>query len=296
MIRLLLLFGGDYLFTLLLWIGAVTALLAVISALAQSDAKRLLAYHSVSQMGYILAVFGAGSSLALTAAFFHAISHALFKSLLFLTVGTAIKVNGERNLYRMAPSGRKLPVFSLAFFAGALSIAGIAPFNGFASKAFISQGMKGSAAYPVLWITSFLTIASFIKLSRIYLPGPKENIDKTIGGAVPLPGKPAGILAGISVVSLAVLCLAGGLFGPRIGVVLQALLKGAPLTDPPKLLSISSILKLLPPLILGSAFYLWLKTHTGKELSRRIRSFNPSLHTVLSFFFLGLIGFSIAAY
>ena len=116
MVRILIKFGGSYMFGLLLWIGSITAITAVISALAQSDAKRLLAYHSISQMGYILAVFGAGSSFALTASFFHAINHALFKSLLFLTVGTAVGLRGVRNLYKISALGRRVPFFGISFF------------------------------------------------------------------------------------------------------------------------------------------------------------------------------------
>ncbi|HPJ29598.1 MAG TPA: proton-conducting transporter membrane subunit, partial [Candidatus Sabulitectum sp.] len=73
MVRILLQFQGEYLFPLLMWIGGATALLAAVSAVAQSDVKRLLAYSSISQLGYMLAVFAAGSSIALTASFFHAV-------------------------------------------------------------------------------------------------------------------------------------------------------------------------------------------------------------------------------
>ncbi len=290
MVRLLLQFGGDYLFNLLMWIGAITAILAVISALAQSDAKRLLAYHSVSQMGYILAVFGAGSSLALTAACFHAISHALFKSLVFLTVGVAVQTSGNRNLYRIKPLGRVLPLFSLAFFVGALSIAGMVPFNGFASKAFISAGMKDSPAYFLLWITSFLTIASFIKLSRIYLPG-----SGTESASIEILPKP-GFLAAAAVVILAAMCLAGGLFGSRFGSLLHMLLEGEPITEVPKIMSTRKLFGLLPPVLLGIAAYRLLRTRYGKSLAAFVRSYNPGLNTVMNFFFLGLLGFAIVAY
>ena len=290
MVRLLLQFGGSYLFDLLLWIGAATSFLAVISALSQSDAKRLLAYHSVSQMGYILAVFGAASPWALTAAFFYAISHALFKSLLFLTVGTAVRMNGDRNLYRMRPLGRTLPLFAAAFFVGALSIAGMPPFIGFAGKAFISLGMKGSAAYPLLWVTGFLTIASFVKLSRIFLPGIADKPAK--GTVVPLPG----LLASVSVLLLALFCLAGGLFAPQIAAVLRNLLGGDAVANPPGLFSGKKLLGMLIPLVLGSGVFLFLRSSPGKKMAGVVRSYNPGLQTVLSFFFLGLLGFAMVAY
>ena len=125
-----------------MWTGALTALFAAVSALAQTDAKRLLAFSSVSQMGYILAVFGAGSPTAFAAVFYHAINHALFKSLLFLTVGMAVKVTGERNLYRIRPLGSTYPVFAAAFFTGALSIAGIPAVQWFCQQSLHLPGYE----------------------------------------------------------------------------------------------------------------------------------------------------------
>ncbi|MFW6313867.1 MAG: complex I subunit 5 family protein, partial [Spirochaetota bacterium] len=131
MVRILVVFSADYLSELLVWIGASTALLAVIWALAQSDAKRLLAYHSISQMGYVLAAVGAVSAISLTSAFSHALHHAIFKSLLFIVAGAAIHMTGSRDVYEMDPIGRRAPILALCFIAGALSISGVPPFNGF---------------------------------------------------------------------------------------------------------------------------------------------------------------------
>ena len=289
MIRIVLQFGGDYLLELLMWIGAVTALVAVISALSQSDVKRLLAYHSISQLGYMLAVFGAGSALALTASFSHALNHALFKSLLFLTVGAAVSLTGQRNLYRIPPLGRRLPAFSAAFFAGALSISGIPPFNGFASKGLITAGMKGSPAYPLLWVTSFLTIASFIKLGRIFLPG-EDRDGVTAGGENP------GALQTAVVVALGVLCLGTGVFGQSIARGLYRILHGAAPASIPSLFSGGKLLGVLPAAALGAAAYLAVSTDLGKRLSGRVRELAPELRTVLLFFFVGLLAFAAVAY
>jgi len=289
MIRIILQFGGDYLLELLMWIGAVTALAAVISALSQSDVKRLLAYHSISQLGYMLAVFGAGSALALTASFSHALNHALFKSLLFLTVGGAVSLTGQRNLYRIPPLGRRLPAFSAAFFAGALSISGIPPFNGFASKGLITAGMKGSPAYPLLWVTSFLTIASFIKLGRIFLPG--EGREEA-AGQDDLPG---GLQTAV-VVALAVLCLGTGMFGQSMARGLYRILHGTPPESIPRLFSGGKLLGVLPAAALGAAAYMAVSTDLGKRLSGRVRELAPELRTVLLFFFVGLLAFAAVAY
>ena len=289
MIRIIIQFGGGYLLELLMWIGAVTALAAVISALSQSDVKRLLAYHSISQLGYMLAVFGAGSALALTASFSHALNHALFKSLLFLTVGVAVSLTGQRDVYRIPPLGRRLPLISLAFFAGALSISGIPPFNGFASKALITAGMKGSPAYPLLWATSFLTIASFIKLGRIFLPGP--------AGTVELKERNApGALQTWVVSVLALLCLGTGLFGRAVASGLYRLLHGAVPVSLPRIFAAGKLLGVLPLAALGAGAFMMVSTDFGRSVSGRVKALAPELRTVLLFFFVGLLAFAAVAY
>lgn len=290
MVRIMLQFGGDYLFGLLMWIGAFTALAAVISALAQTDVKRLLAYHSISQLGYILAVFGAGSTVALTASFLHALNHALFKSLLFLTVGAAVSCTGERNLYRMPGLGGRMPVFAAAFFAGALSISGIPPFNGYVSKAFITMGTEGTGAYPLLWITGFLTIASFIKLGRIFLPAAAGE------AGLKLPGRLPGFLEKSVVMILALLCLGSGVFGLPVARFLHSMLYGTVLAHVPGLYSAKALLKLLATAALAAGVYRLILTGGGKRVSGRIRGLAPQLQTVLVFFFVGLLAFAAASY
>ena len=288
MVRIILQFGGEYFFGLLMWIGSITALAAVISALAQSDVKRLLAYHSISQLGYILAVFGAGSSIALTASFFHALNHALFKSLLFLSVGAAVSYTGKRNLYKIQGLGRKMPVFAAAFFVGALAIAGVPPFNGFASKAFITLGMKNSPAYPLLWITSFLTIASFIKLGRIFIPS--RNGEEAEGEKLP------GTLEKLTVITLALACTATGIFGGQIAGFLNEMLYGSALQTTPELFSWAGILKVIPAVLLGTAAFGLVTTSRGRALSMKVKALAPQLRTVLVFFFAGFLAFAAVAW
>jgi multicomponent Na+:H+ antiporter subunit D len=296
MVRILMQFGGSYMSELLLWIGGFTAISAVISALAQSDAKRLLAYHSISQMGYILAVFGAGSSFALTASFFHALNHALFKSLLFLTVGTAVGLRGVRNLYKISALGRRIPLFGLAFFVGALSISGIPPFNGFASKAYISSGMGGSPAYVLLWITSFLTIASFVKLSRIYFPGPKEPFPAVQPDTALVRDYLPGKLEHLVVIVLALMCLGTGVFGVPVARFLHQLLYTEALEYSLPLFGRDKLLSVVPAVLLGAFAFRLVITRAGKGFSARLKALAPDLHTVLLFFFIGLIAFAAVAY
>ena len=288
MARIISEFSALYLNGLLLWIGAITALFAVIWALAQSDAKRLLAYHSISQMGYVLAAFGAATALSLPAAMAHAINHALFKSLLFLVVGTAIAMTGERNLFRMAPIGRRAPILALALLMGALSIAGIPPFNGFASKQLVSSALAGSPAYALLWITAAGTTASFIKLLRIVRPGAR-------GGDAASVGRP-GVLIHVPVVLLSAACLATGLLAPQLTEFLQSLLGmavgGTPLSG---MYSINKLLDTGIAVGVGIVIYLLIMTKPGNALSSRIKSIAPQLETVLVFFFLGLGVFALVA-
>ena len=290
MVRIILRFQGQYLMELLTWIGAFTALAAVISALAQRDVKRLLAYHSISQLGYILAVFGAGSAVALTASFMHAVNHALFKSLLFLTVGAAVSYTGSRNVYDISGLGGRMPLFAAAYFVGPHSICGIPPFNGYASKAFITLGMKGSPAYLLLWTTSFLTIASFIKLSRIFLPASGGKVFHRSAG--PLPGK----LEKLTVGALALACLGTGLFGIPVAEFLSGMLYGSSTASLPSLFSPGSFIKTAPLLLLGYGVYRLISTGSGKEFSFRVRNLAPDLQMVLVFFFAGLLAFAAAAY
>ncbi|MFW5883877.1 MAG: complex I subunit 5 family protein [bacterium] len=316
MMRILVTFRAAYLNDLLLWIGAVTALIAVVWALAQTDAKRLLAYHSISQMGYILAAFGTASAIATTAAFAHAVHHALFKSLLFLVAGTAISMTGSRDVYRMTPVGRRAPLLAAAFLVGALSIAGVPPFNGFASKQLISGALEGHPAYVLLWITAVGTTASFIKISRIVMPGPGR--EAVAGGEDAPESAPAqgvnppeeapraptyhpGVLVQLPAIVLALLCLATGLFARPIAQQLARLLVASPVGADPSAVPYSffGLAKLagaLPPLLLGVALYLLMRTQPGKRVAHRVERVAPELRTVLLFFVAGLGLFALVAY
>jgi len=304
MVRLVGIFRGDYLMPLMMWIGGITAVTAVVWALAQSDAKRLLAYHSISQMGYVLAAFGALSVLSVPAAFFHAMSHAFFKSLLFLVAGSAIHMTGERNLFRMQPVGRRAPLLTLFFLIGAASIAGVPPFNGFAGKQMVVAAL--GTAYPAVphhfgaaWVKVLLsvasvgTVASFIKLGRIVMPGPKGEGD-TDGGP--------GFLLYLALTVLAAVCLVLGLYGREVMVVLTGLLGPDPglVPDaagvPRTLFSRPKLLEALQTVLLGLVVYFLVVSRPGKAVSHLLQRLAPDLRTVLVLFVLGLGLFAGVAY
>ncbi len=114
------------------WVGGFTAIFAATQGLVMSDIKRVLAYSTISQLGYMMLGLGVGS---LTAGTFHLVSHAFFKALLFLTAGAVIhNTNGEQNMFYMGGLFRKMPVTAVTFLIGALALAAVPPFSGFWSK------------------------------------------------------------------------------------------------------------------------------------------------------------------
>ena len=158
-------------------LGSVTIIVGVMMALVQHDAKRLLAYHSVSQIGYMFLGIGTGVGVGVAGGLFHLINHALFKGLLFLCTGAVIYRVGTRDLGKLGGLGKKMPLTFITCLIAALSISGIPPLNGFVSKWMVYQGIiqmgtvqTGVAAtlWPI-WLTcvifgSALTLASFVKL------------------------------------------------------------------------------------------------------------------------------------
>ena len=161
---------------LLTMLGTVTMFLGVTMALAQHDFKRLLAFHSISQIGYVMTAAGLGTALGLTGALFHAMNHTLFKGLLFLCAGSVLYSAGSTDLDELGGLSKKMPKTTICFLIGAFSISGLPPFNGFASKWTIYQAIYGKAvesgnfAYAfvtiVALVVSVMTLASFIKVAQ----------------------------------------------------------------------------------------------------------------------------------
>src|SRR5580704_8982933 len=114
------------------WVGGFTALLAAVIAIRQNDIKRILAYSTLSQLGYMVMAVGVGGPAA---AMFHLTTHAFFKALLFLGAGSVIlAVHHEQNIWKMGALRKKLPVTFWTFMAGTLALCGVIPFSGFYSK------------------------------------------------------------------------------------------------------------------------------------------------------------------
>jgi len=135
-------------------VGILTALMAATIGLAQTDIKRVLAYSTVSQLGYMFVAVGVG---AFTAGIFHLMTHAFFKALLFLGAGSVIHaMSGEQDLLRMGGLRRYIPVTHWTMVVGALAISGIFPFAGFFSKDEILWS-AWSSGHPLVWAAGLAT-------------------------------------------------------------------------------------------------------------------------------------------
>jgi len=154
---------------MVLALGGITAVLGVLYALMQHDLKRLLAYHTVENIGIIFIGLGlalafqgnqmyASAALALTAALFHVLNHSLFKSLLFLGTGAVLTATGERDMERLGGLIHPMPYTALAFLIGAAAISALPPLNGFVSEWLTFQAILLSPELPQ-WLLKFLAPA-----------------------------------------------------------------------------------------------------------------------------------------
>lgn len=138
-------------------LGGFTALFAATIALVQNDIKRILAYSTLSQLGYMVMAMGVG---AMTAGMFHLMTHAFFKSLLFLGAGSVIHaLADEQNIWNMGRLSGKMPVTTWTFVIGALALAGIPPLSGFWSK---DEILLGAYASGHMWLYILGTIVAFL--------------------------------------------------------------------------------------------------------------------------------------
>jgi multicomponent Na+:H+ antiporter subunit D len=153
----------------LMWLGAVSVVLAAFLALGQKDMKRMLAYSSISQVGYIVLGIGLGTPLGLAGGLFHLFNHALAKSVLFFTSGSVQYATGTRNLDEMGGLAKKMPWTAGASLIGSLSIAGVPPLGGFWSKLIIIMALIQSREWSLAVIAvlaSVLTLWYYLILQR----------------------------------------------------------------------------------------------------------------------------------
>jgi formate hydrogenlyase subunit 3/multisubunit Na+/H+ antiporter MnhD subunit len=167
---------------LLMIIGGVTIILAVAMALIQKDFKKLLSYHAISQVGYMVLGIGTAVPAGIVGGLFHMINNALYKSCLFLTGGAVEKEAGTTDLGKLGGLGRMMPVTFACFIIAALSISGVPPFNGFFSKELVYDAAleRGWIFYLLAVGGSFLTAASFLKLGHAAFLGKASPANQNV--------------------------------------------------------------------------------------------------------------------
>lgn len=167
------------------WIGGLSAVLAAILACVQTDIKRILAYSTMSQIGFMVCALGANTPsllLGYSASLFHLFTHAIFKALLFLCAGTIIHVLHTNEIAKMGGLRKSMPLIHISFLIGCLSIAGIPPFAGFFSKEWIllAAHETNSILFWVLLMTSGITAFYMFRLYFLVFWNRKSDSETTI--------------------------------------------------------------------------------------------------------------------
>ncbi|MFA4991585.1 MAG: proton-conducting transporter membrane subunit [Candidatus Omnitrophota bacterium] len=155
--------------SVLLFVSAVSIIMAAIAAFMQDDMKRMLSYSSVSQVGYIIMGLGCGTPLGITGAMFHFFNHAVFKSLLFINSASLESRAGTRNMSVLSGMGKKMPVTALTSLIAGFSTAGVPPMAGFWSKLIIITALwlSGYRVYAfIAALASILTLGYILKMQR----------------------------------------------------------------------------------------------------------------------------------
>ena len=163
---------GSHALEVIAWTGGFTALLAALIAVQQNDIKRILAYSTLSQLGYMVMAVGLGGQ---TAAMYHLTTHAFFKALLFLGAGSVIHaLHHEQNIWRMGALRKKLPVTFWTFMAGTLALCGVWPLSGFYSKdGILAVALRGNhvALFVLGVFVAFLTTFYMFRLVLVVFFG-----------------------------------------------------------------------------------------------------------------------------
>ncbi len=207
---------NQWLTLTLLIIGVSTIIIAVLMALVQHNYKRLLGYHAVSQVGYMVTGLALGTPLGIAGGLFHMINNALYKGGLFLSAGAVEKATGKENIEDVGGLSKAMPLTFFSALIFALSISGIPPLNGFASKWLIYQGIIEFGQQPgvanQLWMVwlglavfgSALTLASFMKFIGGIFWGPAKEAFRHI--------RETNILLLAPQLTIALLCIVFGVF------------------------------------------------------------------------------------
>src|SRR5216110_350096 len=265
------------------WIGTITAVMAALIATQQDDIKRILAYSTLSQLGYMVLAVGLASN---EAAMFHLFTHAFFKALLFLAAGSVIvMLHHEQNIWKMGGLRRKLPITFIAFTVGALALIGCPPFSGFFSKdAILAVAYeRNMPIFVVGLLTAFLTAFYVIRLFVVVFFGKARSEIARKSNESPA------VMTG-PLIALAFLAILGGfaffarnflvlpvekniaLFVPALAIIALVLGSGLAITLYHNRKSEPFDIELFRRLFYFNEFYSWLINWT-QELLARISAF-----------------------
>jgi len=259
----------------LMTLGAGTIIFAVMMALIQRDYKRLLSYHAISQVGYMILGIGSALPIGIVGGIFHMLNHAVYKCCLFLTSGAVEKQTGITDLNRLEGLGRKMPITLTCFIVAAASIAGFPMTNGFFSKelVFDSALESGLIFYIVAAAGAFFTAVSFLKLGHAAFFGKPSAETEKVREA------PLAMLAPMLILAAACLTLGFGqsfmiehVFRPFLGV------SGEHLDVHTNWLLVGISIALL---ILAALDHYWGFKKTGRGLNAADHfHYAPVLHTI----------------
>ncbi len=199
---------SSWLSTLLMIVGSATILLAVLMALVQKDYKRLLAFHAISQLGYMILGIGTAVPVGIVGGIFHMVNNAIYKCCLFLTGASVERQVGTTDLRQLGGLASRMPVTFGCFLVAAVSICGVPLFNGFFSKELVYDAAweRGWIYYAAALAGSFFTAASFLKLGHAAYKDPAASDRSGVNEA------PFSMLA--PMVVLAAICIVFGIYNP----------------------------------------------------------------------------------
>jgi NADH-quinone oxidoreductase subunit L len=267
--------------TTVLVVGAVTALLAALMALVAHDLKRVLAYSTVSQLGYMVYAIGAGGIFASQ---FHLFSHAVFKALLFLGAGAVIHTLGTRDMRQMGGLSKHMPIVCITFIIGALALAGLPILNGFWSKeAILEAGLAGGPAWALALMILGAGLTALYTFRFVYL---------VFFNAAPmrLHLHDAGPAMRVSLVLLALGSLTTWLAAGPFSRLLETTLPYHPIhalsTFEIAKEIISAPITWLAMLVIGLGLGLWWQRGYLTRLTRRLEWFRPPVEAGFGFEFI----------
>jgi multicomponent Na+:H+ antiporter subunit D len=247
---------------ILVWLGAIMAIYGVVYAVLENDIRRLLAYHIISQVGYMVCGVGLGSEMAINGASAHAFSHILYKALLFMGAGAVIYVTGKRKMTELQGRNlyKKMPITLSLYMIGAFSISAVPLFNGFVSKTMVVAA-TGELHRPIIHLMLHLASIGTFLHTGLKLPygtwfGKTKDEAGVIKEELDAKEPPANML--IAMAMAALLCIITGVY-PK---VLYNLLPYTVYYHPYTSQHVLSMIQLL--LLTGAAFWLYIDKLGGE--------------------------------